>query len=343
MNKLDARKLTHKQLTELRKRGIAAVQAGQPVHVVAAVLGVHRTTLFGWLARHRQGGASALDARKRGGRPPKLDGKKLGWIYDTVTGKDPRQLKFHFALWTSQMVATLIFQKLGIRLSKASVCRLLAQLGLSPQKPLWRAYQRDPVKAEEWVKDVYPKIRRLAKKEKAEIFFADESGIRSDFHSGTTWGVRGKTPVISTTGARFGLNIVSAISPRGAMRFMVVKGTVDAAVFINFLKRLLVGTDRKIFLIVDGHPTHRSKAVSTFVQSTQGQLQLFFLPAYSPDLNPDELVWNDLKNNHIGRMTIAGPDHLQGEVVSHMRRLQKQPDRIRSFFLAPTTRYAASA
>src|SRR5271157_6105905 len=164
MRKTDARKLTYKELTELRKRGIFAVQDGQPATLVARVLGVQRSTLFGWLARYRRGGWDALDARKRGGRPPKLTAKMLAWIYDTVTTKDPRQMKFPFALWTSSMVAELVWRQFHIRLSKASVCRLLNQLGLSPQKPLWRAFQKDPERVEKWVKEEYPKTRALAQK-----------------------------------------------------------------------------------------------------------------------------------------------------------------------------------
>jgi len=173
------------------------------------------------------------------------------------------------------------------------------------------------------------------------IWFADEAGVRSDAHAGTTWGRRGKTPIVSTTGARFGLNIISAVSRRGDFRFMGVEGRVNAGVFIAFSKRLLHGAERPIFLIVDGHPSHKAKKVNEFVKSTQGKLRLFFLPPYSPELNPDELVWNDLKNNGIGRISLSGPDHLRREVLSHLRRLQKLPDLIRSFFRAPTTRYAA--
>ena len=213
MRKNDARRLKHTELTELRKRGVSAVQDGQPAVVVAKVLGVQRSTLFGWLARYRRGGWDALNARKRGGRPPKLTAEMMEWIYSTVTMKDPRQMKFPFALWTSLMIAELIWRQFRIRLSKASVCRLLNQLGLSHQKPLWRAFQKDAECVEKWVKEEYPQIRALARRQKADIFFGDEAGVRSDFHSGKTWAVRGRTPIVSTTGARFGCNMISAISP----------------------------------------------------------------------------------------------------------------------------------
>jgi transposase len=308
---------------------------------VAQVLGVRRSTVFGWLARYRRGGWSALDARRRGGRPPKVTAKMMEWIYATVSEKDPRQMKFPFALWTSVMVAELIWREFGIRLSKASVCRLLIQLGLSPQKPLWRAYQRDPKRVEAWVKKEYPKIRALARKLKADIFFGDEAGIRSDFHSGRTWAIRGKTPIVSTTGDRFGFNMISAVSPRGAMRFMLIDGKFNNEVFISFLKRLIHNWSHTVFLIIDGHPVHRSAAVSKFVASTEGRLQLFPLPPYAPDVNPDEQVWNHLKNHGVGKQSIAGPDHLKQMIISRLRRIQKLPSLVCSFFALPDTAYAA--
>jgi len=340
MRETDARRLRHSELTELRKRGVSAVQDGQPAVLVARVLGVQKSTLFGWLARYRRGGWGALDARKRGGRPPKLTAKMLQWIYETVM-KDPRQMEFPFALWTSAMIAELIWRQFHIRLSKASVCRLLNQLGFSPQRPLWRAFQKDSVLVEKWVKEEYPKIRALARKQNADIFFGDEAGIRSDYHSGRTWAARGKTPIVTTTGARFSCNMVSAVSPHGAMRFMLVEGTVTSGIFVEFLKRLVHNQPRSVFLIVDGHPVHKSAAVSRFVASTEGKLQLFRLPPYSPELNPDEQVWNHLKNHGVGKQPIAGPDHLKRMVLSHLRRIQKLPSLVRSFFGMPETAYAA--
>ena len=191
-----------------------------------------------------------------------------------------------------------------------------------------------------WLEKDYPAIRRRAKREKAQIFFADEAGVRSDYHSGTTWGRRGHTPVVSSTGARFGANLISAISAQGQLRFMLTKGRVTAAVFIEFLKRLLVNATTPIFVVVDGHPTHRAKSVARFVAAQEGQLALFFLPPYSPELNPDEYVWNDLKAHGTGRQMITSLGQLRQMILSHMRQLQKLPALVRSFFHAPTTRYA---
>ena len=198
----DGRGLTHATLTELRKRGVAAVQSGESPTQVAATLGVNLRTLFRWLALYRRGGWDQLDARKRGGRPPKLDGHALRWIYRTLSSKNPQQLNFPFALWTAAMVQTLIAERYKVKLSHSSVCRLLHQLGLSAQRPLWRAYQQNPEAVKQWLATEYPTIQRRARREGATIFFADEAGVRSDYHSGTTWGQRGRTPVVSSTGAR---------------------------------------------------------------------------------------------------------------------------------------------
>lgn len=338
---MDARRLDHKTLTELRRRGVACVQAGQSPETVAAALGINRVTIYGWLSRYRHGGWEGLDARKRGGRKPKLDGKAIRWVYDTVSLKDPLQLKFTFALWTSKMIGQLIHERFGVKLSKASVCRLLNQLGLTPQRPVWRAYQQRPEEVQRWLDQEYPDIRKLAKKMKAVIFFGDEAGVRSDHHGGTTWGVRGKTPVVTSTGARFGLNLLSAVSAQGEFRFMIVKGSVGANVFIEFLKRLIHNADRMIFLIVDNHPAHKAKIVTQFLESVTDRLRLFFLPPYSPELNPDERVWNDLKNNGIGRRRIGSPRQLYAAVLSHLRSIQKLPQRVRSYFQNETTKYAA--
>ena len=337
----DARRLDHKTLTELRKRAVACVQAGESPACVAEAMGVNLRTVFRWLALYRGGGWGKLDARKRGGRPPKLQAKALKWIYGTVLGKSPLQLKFPFALWTAAMVRELIAKRFRVRLSHSSVCRLLGQMGMSAQRPLWRAYQQDPKAVRSWKEEEYPRLRRRAQRLGAQIFFGDEAGVRSDFHSGTTWGRRGHTPIVTSTGARFGVNMISAINARGQLRFMLTKGRVTAAVFIEFLKRLMVNASTPIFLVVDGHSTHKAKSVKRFVHEQAGRLELHYLPAYSPELNPDELVWSNLKNNAIGRKTITSREELREMVVSHLRRLQKLPALVMNFFGAPTTRYAA--
>jgi transposase len=339
--KIDGRKISHDKLEQIRVAAVKAVQQGKAPTEAAREQGLSVRRVFEWLAAYRVGGWDALRARKATGRPKRLSGKQIQWIYDTVTMKSPLQVKLPFALWTRAQIGVAIRREFGIRLSLASIGRLLAQLGLTCQRPLFRAYQQNPSLVEQWLKKDYPTIRAAAKRENAEIFFEDESGVRSDFHSGTTWAVKGQTPVVRATGKRFSLNMISAISPKGELQFMVVRGGVGAHVFIEFLKRLMHRRRRPVFLIVDGHPSHRAKVVKRYVESLDGKLRLFFLPPYSPELNPDELVWNHVKNHGVGRKIVHDVKELTRAVTRHLRKLQDCPELIRSFFRAPETCYAA--
>lgn len=342
MRKNDARQLDHATLEAMRERAVRSIQDGESPEVVADVLGLNRSTVYGWLAQYRRGGWGALKAKPLFGRPPKLDGKKLKWIFSAVAHKNPLQFKFEFALWTREMVAKLIKDKYGIVLSVVSVGRLLAQLGITCQKPLRRALEQDEALVQQWLKQDYPKIRALAQREKAEIYFGDAAHLRSDHHSGRTWGKKGKTPVVSSTGARFRMSLISAITARGHMRFMIKeKGGVNATVFIEFLKRLMVGSKRKIFLIVDRGPAHVAKMTKAFVATLNGALRLFYLPPYSPDRNPDELVWKHLKADTVGRASITNLSDFRSKAKSSMVSLQRNPEKIRSFFHKPSLKYAA--
>ena len=266
-------------------------------------------------------------------------GTQIGKLYALITGSDPRQLSLDFALWTRDLVRQVIRREFGVALSEVSVGRLLRTMGLSPQKPLWCAYQQNPDAVERWKREEFPAIREQARKDGATIYFADEAGIRSDYHAGTTWAPVGKTPVVRTTGARHSVNMLSAVTARGALRFMVHDGTVSSAVFIEFCKRLLKDTDTPIYLVVGGHPAHRSKANTDFVTSTEGKLTLIFLPGYSPELNPDEWVWKNIKADRVGRLGVTSKTDLVTKVTSALHRLQKLPELIRGFFLDPHLAY----
>jgi transposase len=342
MRKDDARKLDHTTLEALRIRAVGMVQKGESPEVVGKALGLNRTTIYDWLALYRQGGWGALKAKPLFGRPPKLDDKKLKWIYETVTQKNPLQLKFEFALWTREMVAMLIKSKFKIVLSAVSVGRLLAQLGITAQKPLHRAIERDESLVQKWLKTEYPKIKKMAQTQGADIYFGDAAHIRSDHHAGRTWGKKGETPVVEATGARYGISLISAITSKGKMRFMIKeKGGVNASVFIEFLRRLMIGATRPVFLIVDRGPAHRAKKTKAFVETLGGKLKLFFLPPYSPDRNPDELVWKHLKADTVGRMVTTGKADFKEKVVASMRSLQKRPEKISAFYQKPSLKYAA--
>ncbi len=282
------------------------------VQAVARTLNVSRQAVFNWLSLYRAGGWDRLDARKRGGRPRLVSAKVMEWIYDTVTLGSPEQLKLPIALWTSKLLCEALRKKFGIRLSKA--------------------WQQDPAAVERWLKKDFPAIRRAARKAGGEIWFGDEAGVRSDCHHGTTWGAKGRTPVVKTTGARFGLNLMSVVNRKGGMRFMCIEGRTTAGVVVEFLRRLLASTDKPVFLVLDGHPTHKSKAVQAFVEVNRERLHLYLLPGYSPDLNPDEWVWRNLKVHGVGRQSITGPDQMKSLVMREMRSMQRRPHLIQSFF-----------
>lgn len=324
-------------------RAVQAVLDGQHPESVAAAHGMHRKTVYGWVAKYNEGGWAALKARPVPGRAPSLSDQQLGELYALVAGNDPRQLQFEFALWTREMVQALIKRRFGVSLSVTTVGRILKGLGMSAQKPLWRAYQADPQAVEHWKRTEYPKIAKLAKKRKATIYFADEASVRSDYHRGTTWAPVGQTPVISTTGARFSVNMISAVTASGALRFSIIDGTLTAQKFIDFCKRLLHDAGGPVFLILDGHPVHKAKAVSRFAESTGGMLTLFRIPAYSPHLNPDEWVCKNVKSDRVGRSGITGPDQFTTLCVNALRRLQRMPHLIRGFFAAPDLAYIRAA
>lgn len=320
-------------------RAVEQVQAGAHPEDVAQMLGLHRKTVYGWLAKFREGGKDALKAKPVAGRPAKLSGRQIARLYALIVGQDPRQMSFEFALWTRELVRQVIRREFCVALSVVSVGRLLRTMGLSPQRPLHRAYQQSPEAVQRWKDEEFPAIRAAAKAAGATIYFADEAGIRSDYHSGTTWAPVGKTPVVRNTGARYSVNMISAVNAQGALRFTVHEGRVNAKVFIDFCKRLLHDSHGPVYLVVDGHPSHRAKITTEFVASTDGHLTLFFLPGYSPELNPDEWVWKNVKHDRIGKTGVTSQDDLKAKAVSALRRLQKLPALVRAFFKDPHLRY----
>jgi len=221
-----------------------------------------------------------------------------------------------------------------------SVGRLLRTLGFSPQRPVFRASQQDPERVRRWREQDYPAIREQAAQVGAVIYFADEAGIRSDYHSGTTWAPVGKTPVVTSTGARHSVNMISAVTPKGRLRFSVFTGSMTAKVFLEFVRRLLHDEPAPVFLIVDGHPVHRSTAVREFVDRTDGRLRLFLLPPYSPELNPDEWVWKNVKHDRIGKAGITSAEDLRKKAERALRRLQRLPGLVMAFFCDPHIQYA---
>jgi len=268
-------------LEEKRAQVVRLVEREVAVEDVAAAFGVGRLTVYGWWSAYQERGEKYFVVVKAKGAVPKLSPRQVAGLRRTIVGKDPRQLRFEFALWTRDMVGELIKERYGVTMSKSAVGRLLKRMGLSPQRPLVRAYEQDPEAVRRWKEEDYPKIAAKAKKAGATIFFCDEAGVRTDHHSGTTWAERGKTPIVRGTGRRSSLNMISAVSAKGKLHFCFA-GRVNAGSFTEYLKKLLHDVRGKIYLIVDRHSAHTAGKTKQFVASTKGRLEFLHLPPYSP-------------------------------------------------------------
>lgn len=340
MKKIDARSLPPKAQESIRRLAVQAVLEGKTQVEVAQMYGVTRQAVGKWVKAHRLSGAPALKA-KRQGRPK--GGSLLPWqaaqIAKAVVDHHPEQLKLPFFLWTREAVAKLIQQRFRKRLSIWTVGRYLKRWGFSPQKPVRRAFEQKPEEVQRWLEEEYPAIRQQAKREQALIFWGDEMGLRSDHAVGRTYGLQGQTPVVSVTGKRFGCNMVSAITNQGHLNFMVFKGRFVAAVFLEFLNRLIRQHQRKIFLIVDRHPVHRSKKVKQWLENHSDQICLWFLPGYSPELNPDELLNQDVKGNTIRKNRPRQQHELLKNVRGFLRKRQRQPHIVEKYFHGKHVQY----
>ena len=341
MAKHDGRKLDHKSLETLRLLAVRRVVEDQekPSEVMRS-LGLCRTAMYPWLRKYQQQGPGALLMRKARGPKPKLSEQQRQKVRGWIIGKDPRQYGFDFGLWTRQIIAQLIEEKLGIRLKLTAVGRLLASLNITPQKPLRRAYERDPKAVTQWITQDYPRLRKRARKHGASIFFLDEAGFSSEPNLGRTYGLKGQTPVVRTTGQRQKVSAISAVSAKGGFWSQVYTGMLNAGRFVEFLRHFRRGGRGKVFLVVDGHPSHRAKLVATYVAACRGALELHFLPPYAPDLNPDEFVWQYAKTNGVAKQPLKKNEALKARVQRDLADIQAKPQLVRSFFDATSVAYA---
>jgi len=315
------------------------MESGKSPDEIAETLGVGRCSVFEWQKKYREGGLAALSTKFASGRPTILSDEQMVRLYGLIAGKDPRQYSFEFALWTRVLVAELIRVKFDVVMTPQGIGKLLRRLGLSPQRPLYRATQQDPEAVARWRAEEFPAIREQARREGAEIYFADEAGIRTDHHAGTTWAPIGQTPVVEATAERGGVNMISAVSQLGVLHFEVFTGRFDAGVFVEFLTKLTHDIDRPVFLILDNHSAHKAKLVRDYVASLEGRLKLFYLPAYSPELNPDEWVWKNIKHDQVGRSAVTRKSEFFELVTHALERLQQLPDVVRGFFRDPSLAY----
>lgn len=343
MKTKDARSLPSVAQEDLRRKAVKGVERGRSQVDVAEVFGVTRQAVGRWVRDYRKGGRRALRAKPKG-RPKggALKAWQAAQIARVVVAKTPEQLKLPFCLWTREAVGQLIEHKFGIGLSPWTVGRYLARWGFTPQKPARRAFEQDPAQVRRWLVAEYPAIRRQAAREQAEIYWGDAMGLRSDHVRGRSYGLRGQTPVIPVPGKRFGCNMISAITNRGRLYFMVFKKRFRQEVLLDFLRRLIRQVKRKIFLIVDRHPVHRSARVERWLARKAHRLRVFYLPEYSPELNPDEMVNQDVKSNAVGRRRARHQEELLANVRGFLRSRQRQPQIVQSYFHAKSVQYAAA-
>ena len=310
--KIDGRTLDHKTLEHLRITAVRrVVEDGEAASEVMRCLGLYRTSIYRWLNGYEEGGWAALVEKIAQGPEPKLAQRQRQQVKRWILGKDPRQYGFDFGLWSRRIVQALLREKMGIQLGLTAVGRLLAQLEITPQKPLRRAYERDPVAVEQWRLETYPKLKGRAKRLGAKIFFLDEAGFQSDPPLGRTYGLKGHTPVVKTSGQRQSINVISALNARGEFWAATYTGKLDAVAFVAFLSNFMKSQTGKVFLVIDGHPVHKAKTVQHYVDSLAGRLELHPLPPYAPDLNPDEFVWSHMKTNGVSKKPLKKNESLR--------------------------------
>jgi len=340
----DARKLAPAAQETIRRQAVAAVLGGMTQLEAARVFGVARNSVGLWVKAYRKEGEAALAARKRG--PKGERGRLLGWqagvIVNLITDRQPEQLKLPFALWTAEAVRQLIFRRFKVRVSARSVRRYLKRWGFTPQKPRRRAYEQNSEAVQQWLSVEYPAIRARAKREKARIYWGDQMGVRSDDQAGRSYAPKGKTPVVAGTGQRFGCNMMSAISNRGDLAFMLFKKRFTAPVCLQFLRRLVKHAQRKVFLILDGHPVHKSRRVQAWLEENAMRIELFLLPGYSPELNPDEMLNQDVKTNAVRRKRPRNRRDLIRNLRSYLYKRRDDPDLVKRYFHEESVRYAAA-
>jgi len=314
---------------------------GEHPAAVAASFGMNRSWAYKCKAAARGGGRGlkALRSTKGTGRPRKLTSAQERQVFRWVNGKRPDQHGFDFGLWTRQIVQELLLSRFEVRLSLASIGALLARLGLTAQKPLQRAYQRDPAAVARWKGEIFPAIATEAQASEAEILFWDESGFRADSVHGKTWAKKGQTPVIDRPGQRQSISAASAVSAKGAFWFATYSGALTGELFVELLKQLMRKRRKPVRLIVDGLPAHKKAIVKEYVASTAGKLTLHFLPGYAPDLNPDELVWSHAKRTGVARSPLKAGEKLQCRVDDQLQAIADDCALVRSFFKHPSVSY----
>lgn len=344
MEKTDFRRLPEEERYIIRKTAIKLISKGQKKKDVAVLFGVRPTSISDWVRKHKQEGNAGLKANKRG---VKSEDKKLltqhqeRQIQHMIIDKMPDQLKLDFALWTRKAVKELVEQEFGIVLAITTMGDYLRKWGFSPQKPKKRAYEQCPKAVKKWLETEYPEIKSRAKQEGAEIHWGDETGIKNNCNHGRSYSPKGRTPVKKSMSKRFSTNMISTVTNQGKVQFMIYSGSMNSDRLIEFMEQLVKSRTTKLFLILDNLRVHHSKPVKEWIEKEKDRIEVFYLPAYSPDRNPDEYLNCDLKQGMSAKPSPKSQSKLSDNVENHMIMLQQSPDRVMKYFRHKSIVYAA--
>jgi transposase len=344
MKKIDTRKLKPEVQQQLRNQAIRLRKAGRTYAEIGEIVGVHPTNVCKWWKAYERGGQKAVRQKKRGrrhGACRTLSRDQESQLQKMIRDKCPDQMKLPFALWTRIAVQQLIKQLWSIRMPIRTVGEYLKRWGFTPQKPLKRAYEQNPKAVKKWLDEQYPSIAARAKKEKAEIHWGDETGLLNNSYYGRSYAPAGRTPAIELPAKRERVSMISSVTNQGKVRFMLYKDAMNSATLIKFMRRLVKDSDHKVFFILDNLRVHHSKLVKEWLEKHNEKIEVFFLPSYSPELNPDEYLNRDLKLNVHNGEPARTKIQLKKKTISHLRKLQKLPDRIKRYFKHPKVAYAA--
>lgn len=344
MEKIDARKLPLSALEEKRRQAVRLRKKGLTRAEIGEIVGVHADTVGRWLKTYRDEGAQSLKVNRRGrrqGSGRRLDEGQERKIQKLLVDKTPDQLKMPYALWTRESVRVLIKERFKVDLPIRTVGHYLKRWGMTPQKPVKRAYEQQPARVQKWLEEEYPQIHAMAKAEDAEIYWGDETGLRNDCQHERGYARKGQTPVIRLNAKRDSINMISAITNQGKVRFRLFHGGMNTDILIEFLRRLIKDAKRKVILILDNLRVHHARNVKKWLSGKQEKIEVFYLPSYSPELNPDEYLNCDLKAGvHSGKPARSG-EQLKKKTRSHMKMLQCRPERVKKYFQHEKIRYAA--
>lgn len=337
----DGRKIPDDVMYYIRVMAVNAVRVlGQSPELIAKAYNFNRPCIYRWLRQYDEGGFAALNSEMPPGAEPLVTAGMDEWLKRTVLNQTPVDFGYDRNLWTCGILAELLKGQFGVTVSASAVRLHLKHLGLTFQKPEYQDVKRDERQIEFFLNEKFPRIQRLAARLGADIGFQDESGVGVMTRHGRTWGLRGETPVVKASMKRGGYNILSVVTAKGDMRYSLREGSIDGEVFIGFLKHLIRGRNRPLVLLVDHATFHGSKPVRDFVRAHRAKLRIFFLPKRAPELNPDEQVWNEIKNNRIGKQPVKDKKDLRKRLYSALGSLQKNAKRVISFFQLPDTKYA---